>query len=986
MSLLAAASLASSASAPPAQSSSGTKSAAKTTTKSGAPSARGSSVVATVGSLSITRGDVDRRSSITFEEYQRRTGMAPPADLVASLRRQSLEGLIRANLLMLEAERLKIPVTDAEAEALVKKDPVFNPNGTFSAKAYENAKLNSPQAYQQAMLRARREIAARKLNDQLTRQKLPQEDQLRRSAERALTKTELDQLVLRTVEFSGVTPEPREVDVVRYYHDHLAEFRHPDRAVLSVIDVDARGAQPTNDPALRARADSALTAIRGGATFDEVGDGMGTLRRGIVVLTGNFPGDWRGDERTNHSIFQQPPGTVLPDPMPTTAGWRVVRVDERSPAALSPLKEVAPTIRARLRDELRQHDEERHVRAMYDASRDSISRPAVKVRYVAIDTSRVNAGEPSDADLDVYYRSHQADYTTYDAGSGGLKVQSLAEVRPDVKRRWSRERRLLTARLLAERIEGSWRSGKRDAKAESDAGGAKDVGPIAIGAPVDPSIAGRVLGDTLSRHGSDREPNVVSYPLGAIVYQVLDRVERFTPPYEQAKPSLEARWRQQQRDHEEQAARAAWERDPKAFATTNNIYFTRLLCPPPQPIDIALTRPDVERWYREHFDDYSSPEEVRARHILISPANASPDADRAARARADDLLRRIRAGEDFVTLAKRYSDDPATQQDGGDLGYFTRGVMLDEVEHAAFTLGIGEVSDVVKSSAGYHIIRVLDHLPLYAEPLKHLYVNVGYDAATDKGDRIARHLADSLFQGVRTPAQARAAGKKLGLETESSRHMIGDRAYAPSDLPTMIQLEKVVPGQLFPGIVASKGRGWTILWVDSIAAPSLKTWDRASSIVVPKYMAAASERAVAAKRAEMDSLSASGWSLDSLAAPWGGLVHRDDYRRGSGIEGLGSPEVVDSLVLGGAHTPALARGTETGWLQLPRGSARLRIGDRTPPSPAQLEQRIATERRVVLEYKLIDDFKDMRARYPVKIVDPVLRDTPLPTLPPPPEL
>ena len=62
------------------------------------------------------------------------------------------------------------------------------------------------------------------------------------------------------------------------------------------------------------------------------------------------------------------------------------------------------------------------------------------------------------------------------------------------------------ARLLAERIEGSWRSGKRDAKARVRRRRREDVGPIAIGAPVDPSIAGRVLGDTLSRHGSDREP------------------------------------------------------------------------------------------------------------------------------------------------------------------------------------------------------------------------------------------------------------------------------------------------------------------------------------------------------------------------------------------------------------------------------------------------------------------------------------------------
>lgn len=105
----------------------------------------------------------------------------------------------------------------------------------------------------------------------------------------------------------------------------------------------------------------------------------------------------------------------------------------------------------------------------------------------------------------------------------------------------------------------------------------------------------------------------------------------------------------------------------------------------------------------------TSGEQVRARHILISVAADASEADSAlALAEAISITQRLRAGEDFATLAAQYSDDTGSAQQGGDLGFFGRGQMVPEFEEAAFSLPIGQISEPVKSQFGYHIIEVTE--------------------------------------------------------------------------------------------------------------------------------------------------------------------------------------------------------------------------------------------------------------------------------------
>jgi peptidyl-prolyl cis-trans isomerase D len=127
---------------------------------------------------------------------------------------------------------------------------------------------------------------------------------------------------------------------------------------------------------------------------------------------------------------------------------------------------------------------------------------------------------------------------------------------------------------------------------------------------------------------------------------------------------------------------------------------------------------EITDYYNLHRDDrFTEPEQVRARHILVNVA-AGDDAKAAARKKAEGLLAKVKAGADFADLATKNSDDSGSASKGGDLGLFGRGKMVQPFEAAAFALGVGQVSDIVESPFGFHIIKVEEHRKGGPKPLE----------------------------------------------------------------------------------------------------------------------------------------------------------------------------------------------------------------------------------------------------------------------------
>ncbi|MHC4169311.1 MAG: peptidylprolyl isomerase [Planctomycetota bacterium] len=125
---------------------------------------------------------------------------------------------------------------------------------------------------------------------------------------------------------------------------------------------------------------------------------------------------------------------------------------------------------------------------------------------------------------------------------------------------------------------------------------------------------------------------------------------------------------------------------------------------------INVTEDDAKKYYDENTEEFKVPEQVRASHILIWPESAG-DAEAMAKAKtkAEELLAQIKDGADFAELARLHSDCQSASK-GGDLEFFPRGKMTPPFEKVAFELEVGELSDVVETEYGFHIIKVTDHV------------------------------------------------------------------------------------------------------------------------------------------------------------------------------------------------------------------------------------------------------------------------------------
>lgn len=164
---------------------------------------------------------------------------------------------------------------------------------------------------------------------------------------------------------------------------------------------------------------------------------------------------------------------------------------------------------------------------------------------------------------------------------------------------------------------------------------------------------------------------------------------------------------------------------------------------------VSVAPEELEPYFQKHRGDYMQEETVHARHILIKVASdASPEDDQKAKDRAEAVLAKAKKGEDFAQLAKQHSEGPSSAQEG-DLGYFGRGKMIKPFEDAAFTLKVGEISGLVRTQFGYHIIKVEDKLEAKQLSYKEAEDQVKKDLTREK--TIARY--GEYIKGLREKAK-----------------------------------------------------------------------------------------------------------------------------------------------------------------------------------------------------------------------------------------
>lgn len=167
---------------------------------------------------------------------------------------------------------------------------------------------------------------------------------------------------------------------------------------------------------------------------------------------------------------------------------------------------------------------------------------------------------------------------------------------------------------------------------------------------------------------------------------------------------------------------------------------------------ITLNEADLKTYYQQNQERLSAKEERRASHILINALQSASQADRQkAKSLADQLLQEVRkAPQNFAEVAKKHSQDPGSAPKGGDLDFFARGAMVKPFDEAAFALAKGDVSDVVESDFGYHIIKLTDikspKLPSFEEMRPKIEAEVRKQQAQRKFAEVAEQFTNTVYE------------------------------------------------------------------------------------------------------------------------------------------------------------------------------------------------------------------------------------------------
>jgi peptidyl-prolyl cis-trans isomerase D len=241
-----------------------------------------------------------------------------------------------------------------------------------------------------------------------------------------------------------------------------------------------------------------------------------------------------------------------------------------------------------------------------------------------------------------------------------------------------------------------------------------------------------------------------------------------------------------------------------AFTATN-------LPQPPAPVTDA----DIQQYYQQHLSDYQVAEQVKVRHILIAVNSQDPKADAAAKAKAQSILDQLHHGANFADLAKKYSDDPGSKAQGGELGWIKHGVTVPSFDKAAFSLQPGQTSGLVHTRYGYHIIQVEAKKAAHTQPLSEVKAQITATLTQKHETQAEQAFAQQLSQEA----------AKSGLAAAATAHHLSvvntDYLSQSSIVPNVADGSQMLSGAFSakkdgPPQVASTGDGYAVYKVTAI--------------------------------------------------------------------------------------------------------------------------------------------------------------------------
>jgi len=365
----------------------------------------------------------------------------------------------------------------------------------------------------------------------------------------------------------------------------------------------------------------------------------------------------------------------------------------------------------------------------------------------------------------------------------------------------------------------------------------------------------------------------------------------------------------------------------------------------PQP-----TQDEIKAYFTAHQSEYETPEQARSRHILIKvEANADPKADAAAKAKADDVLKQLKAGGNFADLAKKYSDDPGSKNTGGELPFAQHGTMVPEFDKAIFSQKIGDIA-IVKSQFGYHVVQVEERKPAHAQDISEVLPTIQATLLRQKAAAMEESYAHTLAsEAIKNGLEKTAAAHKLEVVSTPPVAKTGVIAALPDGSQLLSHAFDAKQGD--PPQFAPTGEGYAIFQVTGIQpahAPAFADWkthvlDDFRDEQVPLLLAAKTKALADKAQADHD--------LAKAAKEMGATLKTSDLVAPDGqVPDLGQVQQVAPQLLD------LAVGAISGPITAQRTGVVAKIIDKQEPSEADMAKNLDATRDQILEQRRSDAF------------------------------
>jgi peptidyl-prolyl cis-trans isomerase D len=292
----------------------------------------------------------------------------------------------------------------------------------------------------------------------------------------------------------------------------------------------------------------------------------------------------------------------------------------------------------------------------------------------------------------------------------------------------------------------------------------------------------------------------------------------------------------------------------------------------------AVTDAEEQAFYGAHQSDFKVDEQVKVRHILIKVApNATPAEDAAAKAKAQGVLDQLKKdnGADFAALAKANSDDPGSKDQGGELGFIKRGATVPAFESAAFALQPGQISGLVKTQFGYHIIQCEAKQAAHAQSFDEVKPKILATLTEQKEQGAEKTFADALSsEAGKNGLQSTASAHHLQLQTASNVAQTGflpGVADASKLLTAAFSASKGAAPQ-----IANTGDGFAIFQVQSITAAHAPDFATYKDHILSDYRTQQTPILLSQKGTELADKAHSENSLAQAAKELGATIKTSD--------------------------------------------------------------------------------------------------------------